>query len=102
VNNIQVAQTILRQLGGNRFIAMTGARAIVATGDGLKFSIPMRTKNRSNLVIVKLTPMDDYIVRFERCVQPWTTSTLISEHEMVYTDNLRDVFESETGLATSL
>jgi len=36
---VTVAQTILRQLGGNKFIAMTGAKNLLATDKGLQCKI---------------------------------------------------------------
>ncbi len=34
-----IAQTILTQLGGNRFLAMAGAKQLVDLGNGLQFAI---------------------------------------------------------------
>ena len=48
------AQIILAQLGGNRFLAMTGAKQLVDLGDGLQFSIGRGAKNKANKVVVRL------------------------------------------------
>ena len=40
-----IAQTILTQLGGNRFLAMTGAKDLVNTGKGLQFAIGRGASN---------------------------------------------------------
>lgn len=43
-----IAQTILTQLGGNRFLAMTGAKQLVDLGNGLQFAIGRGAKNKAN------------------------------------------------------
>ncbi|MGI9949502.1 hypothetical protein [Vibrio hyugaensis] len=37
---LRIANTILAQLGGNRFIVMTGAKQFVAIEQGLMFTLP--------------------------------------------------------------
>lgn len=49
------AQTILNQLGGNRFVAMTGAKNFVALENGIKFNIG---KNASKANTVKITVLN--------------------------------------------
>lgn len=98
---MQVANTILQQLGGGRFIAMTGARQFVGSEAALRFRIPATlAKGRVNLVNVTLDASDTYTVTTYRnakmfCVEVETVSG-------VYCDALRDVFERMTGLRTSL
>lgn len=93
-----IAQTILQQLGGGRFIAMTGARNFIASeaSDGrglLRFAVP-----RIGIVTITLTAMDDYIVRI---IAPRTGAEK-AMREGVYADNLQAVFSKMTGLATRL
>jgi hypothetical protein len=59
-----IAQTILAQLGGNRFCAMTGARDLVADAKALQFSIGRGAVNKANKVRVTLTDADLYDVEF--------------------------------------
>jgi hypothetical protein len=95
------AETTLRQLGGRRFIAMTGARDFVRDGWSLRFKLPAGAKDRINLVTVTLDrDADLYRVTFARF--RGLDVTVIREESMVYADQLRRVFESATGLATSL
>lgn len=50
-----VAQTILSQLGGKRFIAMTGADKLGAGPDYLQFKLPMNiTKGGINKIKITL------------------------------------------------
>ena len=63
-DNMVVANTILEQLGGRRFVAMTGARNFTAIDDqrgALSFKVP-RAKDGINAIKVTLTAMDDYTV----------------------------------------
>ena len=98
---MQVAETILQQLGGNRFIAMTGARNFVGRPASLTFALPGRmTTNGANRVVVELTSDDLYTVEFLR-VRGLNLS-IVGEVSGVYADSLRAVFEQATGLRTSL
>ena len=100
-DEMKVANEILRQLGGNRFIAMTGARMFVGSEDSLSFSIPGNiTKNHFNKVRIVLKPTDTYTVSFFKI--RGVHIDMISERTMVYADNLRDVFTNFTGLDTHL
>lgn len=96
----QVATTILQQLGGNRFAAMTGAKGFIGSDDALMFKLP-GTKTYGNgitAVRVVLTAADDYSVTFYQGRKFAVSAT----REGVYADSLRAVFEIETGLRTSL
>lgn len=95
-----VAQTILAQLGGSRFVAMTGAKNLVAGEDRLQFSIGRGALNKANKARVTLTRDDLYTVEFFRlrgidCKE-------ISKSVAVPADRLRAVFTRETGFDTSL
>ena len=95
---MNVAQTILQQLGGSRFLAMTGARDLVSTEDSLSFRIPKA--NKVNRVTILLGDDDLYLVQF------WSIrnldARLIHESHFVFADNLRRTFTRYTGLETSL
>lgn len=96
-----VAQTILQQLGGGRFVAMTGAKQMVSTENSLRITLPANfAKNGIRYVLVTLTAADDYEVVFAkgRGIE-WK---VVSEFDGVYYDQLRELFERQTGLATRL
>ncbi len=98
--NLTVANTILEQLGGNKFLAMTGANTLVGFENALSMRLPTGTKNKANSLKVTLTPMDDYTLEFMSIRGgKFTPKGTVSG---VYNDNLRDVFTAETGLYTSL
>lgn len=99
MTDLIVAKTILEQLGGNRFIVMTGAKKLIGSPDTLTFSLPKDlTKNRINRCSIKLEPSDTYKVTFYR--QHGVKRQVINEVSDVYCDALITVFENETGLLT--
>jgi hypothetical protein len=97
-----VAQTILEQLGGRKFLVMTGARDLMSfdNGTGLQFKLPRYTGLKINFVRIKLDPSDTYTVEFGRV--HGLNYSKISEHEGIYCDMLQDLFTSKTGLDTHL
>lgn len=99
--SMEVATTILQQLGGNRFRAMTGAHSFTGDTNSLTFKIPQRPESRIFAVKVILTPADDYTVEF------WAKKgrfdvTKAASFDGVYFDQLQELFERQTGLRTSL
>jgi hypothetical protein len=61
--NKEVSETILQQLGGRRFIVMTGAKDFVAIDNGLRFRIG-KNSSRANIVKVILQGDDTYTMQF--------------------------------------
>lgn len=104
----EIAQTILSQLGGNRFASMTGAKNFMAVGNGLTFKLPHRlARGGINYVKITLTPSDVYEVIFYKIgnftkKNPTPAVVEVAKHEEVYCDELQEVFEAETGLVTKL
>lgn len=103
MNNLIVAKTILEQLGGRRFMAMTGARNFTGSEYALNFRLPGVggfVKSGINHVRIELTPGDDYTVTFSRIRGDKVTE--ISKHEHAYAEDLQSLFLSETGLEVRL
>ena len=90
-----VAEEILRQFGGNRFIAMTGAKNFLGGDFSLSFHLPGRKAVR-----VELTDRDLYDVTFYKLAK--ADAKVEKEVEGVYAEDLRRIFEDHTGLRTSL
>ncbi len=98
---IAVASVILEQLGGRRFLAMTGAKHLLAHPSALSFRLPSNFAKRGiNYIRIELNGMDLYDVTCSR-VRGMET---IHEEKMLNVDceQLRTVFTDVTGLATSL
>jgi hypothetical protein len=99
MSNLAIARTILQQLGGRRFIAMTGARNICASSDGaLTFRIPK--SNGINYVSITLDPSDTYTVLFGYIGR--TMMTAVATMSNVYAEDLQALFTEHTGLDTHL
>lgn len=99
----QIAATIYKKLGGNKFGVMTGAKNLIAYNDndgGMSFKLPKFAGVKVNYVKIMLNGSDLYNVTFSRIYA--NKLTVISEFKDIYNDELRNLFESETGLATSL
>jgi len=63
--DLTAAKTILEQLGGEHFVAMTGAKDFVATEDSLTFKIGSNPNHVSHVRVTQ-TPGDLYAVTFFR------------------------------------
>lgn len=92
--------TILNQLGGNKFIAMTGSKNFVNTGTGLKMQL-RRNKSNAQYLTITLTPMDTFDMNFVR-VNGKMEVIEVANFEGVYWTELTKIFEQVTGLYTSL
>lgn len=100
----QVAHTILAQLGGQRFVTMTGASSFASGPDQLTFRVPMTlTRNKIKGVKITLTPADLYTMEFlAQKGRPTFEVYTVEKIEDVYCDQLAEIFERVTGLRTSL
>jgi hypothetical protein len=115
MNTQQIAQTTLAQLAGSeanpvgRLTAMLGAKdfGYEATVDGVVTSFKFSISPRGLWNYVKITlheSTDTYTVQFARITKGRDYSRGVAwgdEHAPVYADNLRRLFESETGLRVS-
>ena len=91
----EIAQTILQQLGGNKFIAMTGAKNLGFTNKGLQMKIGRNAKGVTH-VIIELTSMDLYDIEFVK-VRAMKRTT-IKKLKGIYADQLGKIFKKYTGL----
>lgn len=96
-----VARTILEQLGGNKFIVMTGAKSFVQGERELQMHIPMGPGRGRRVFRVELADNDTYRVRFYRLRRGLEVETIAAQDD-VYCDMLAAVFERMTGLRTRL
>lgn len=92
---LEIANTILSQLGGGQFSLLVGLKNAMATESGLQFKIGKGAKRNINTVQVELDPSDTYTVKFWNC--RGLKMNLISEVSDVYCDSLRQVFTDATG-----
>ena len=95
-----VANEIYRQLGGNRFRVMTGAKNMVSHEFALSMKIG-RNKTNANFMVVELNGNDLYNVTFAKLTKMGEMKS-VKEYENVYNDMLVSIFESHTGMYTTL
>ena len=98
--DMRVAETILSQLGGNRFRVMTGAKNFAATDNSLRMRIGRNTTN-ANYMEVSLNMLDLYDITFAKVTKMGEMKS-VKTYENVYNDMLVEIFESHTGMYTSL
>lgn len=97
----QIAKIILQQLGGNKFVTMTGAKDLIAGEDYLGFKLPSRfAKDGVNYIKVTLNASDTYTMMFQKWNWAKGKCLFAHEHEDVYCEDLQRIFTSETGLCT--
>jgi hypothetical protein len=106
-----IAETILKQLGGNRFIVMTGAKNFYTNGNDLCFKIG-RNKTKANAVRIEYDyGMDLYKMEFiyatnDRLGKNYEfikgQKKILKTYNDVYFDMLEELFTEYTGLYTRL
>ena len=107
MNYMEIAQTILRQLGGSRFTSMTGAKDFLAVPDpALSFRLPGRPGFvKDGINYVKITLRNDlYDMEFSRIAGPSKhfAKTNKAMFEGIFADQLQAIFARATGLDTHL
>lgn len=108
---MKVADIILQQLGGNRFVVMTGSSHFVSDKNTLRMHLA-KNKSKANRLYITLMPDDTYKMEFFKDVAPRKKKNsfeytqgkreAIAEYEGVYCDNLQEIFTSVTGMYTHL
>jgi len=100
-----ISSTILHQLGGNKFIMMTGAKNMATDGSNLRFKLP-KAKDGINYVEIKyVRGKDTYDMIFSRVTTGGKTgyrNVKKKEYTDIYADQLGTLFEKTTGLRTRL
>jgi hypothetical protein len=103
VDNKYIAQEILLQLGGRQFLVMTGTKNLV--WDSKESTLTMRlTRNKigAKWMKIHLNSMDLYDVAFLTENKTLHCTITLWWRDNIYADQLRGLFERETGLRTSL
>jgi len=98
----QVQQTIIDQMGGNKFRVMVGCKRMIVDGEkpAVTFEIGSGANKRIRFVKVELMADDTYTMSFSKIYKH--EHKLIISHGGIYCDGLKKVFEKETGFYTSL
>ena len=93
------AQEILNTLGGNKFIAMTGA-TVYSDNNGQTLIAKFKGSRIANIMYVTLNSLDLFDVKI--CKFKGLDIITVKELNNCYVDMLKPLFESTTGLRTSL
>jgi hypothetical protein len=109
---MEIQKTILAQLGGNKFIAMTGSKNFLKESENTLRMDLTRNMSGANKLYITLDADDTYTMRFVKLVLPklnmktfeWSEQKVkeIEKFEGVYFDMLRPLFTQVTGMYTSL
>lgn len=97
MSDMTVANTILQQLGGGRFVMMTGAKNFIGNESSLTFKVGRNEKGVTHFRIT-LMPSDTYKLEALK-VRKLTVKTA-EEADDIYCDMLQEVFTRMTGLYT--
>ena len=100
MSNLKVAETILEQLGGNKFCVMTGAKNLGGTENSLSMRIGRNSSN-SNYLKITLNMMDLYDMEFCKLTRMGEKKS-VTEYNNVYNDMMTDIFTKHTGMYTKL
>ena len=98
------AKTLLKQLGGRRFMMMVGAKGIARDKDGLHMKIGKNSKSISHVVIDYNRGKDLYDMKFlrVRMSKGQMKVKVVKQVKGIYADMLHDTFEKHTGLYTRM
>lgn len=104
-----VAETILAHLGGNKFLAMTGANHLVSDGNTLRMNLP-KNASKANRLYITLDGDDTYTMYFFKftagrfnyrtCEFSDDKKVDIKNVSGVYCDMLQSIFTDVTGMYT--
>ena len=103
----QIAEEIYRQIGAGRASAMIGmyGQGYGTDENGNAYlSFSFKAGRVANACRITLTPMDLYDMVIEKISNRMTGihRKMVAEHEGVYGDQLKPLFEQATGLCLSL
>jgi len=112
---IQVHKEILKQLGGNKFLVMTGSKNLLYSATENNFLSMKLTANKLKAQYLKITldSTDTYTMEFTKVVKQYEkignikfcvkeTPVVLYSISGVYNDMLQSIFTKQTGLNTHL
>ncbi len=97
--DMAIPAEILKQLGGNKFVVMTGARNLAGGENHISCKI-MRNCMKVTHIKIELNGLDLYDMTFYAI--RGASFKIKSEAKNVYFDMLQSTFTEHTGLNTSL
>ena len=98
-NQTNISETILDQLGANRFCTMVGAKHLMNHGEALSFK-HMKCAGKTNYCKITLNDADLYDIEFGYL--RGVNYKIVKELSNVYAEDLQRIFNETTGLGTHL
>ena len=102
----EIIATILNQLGGRKFTAMTGAKNYTQTDRGVTFKIGRNAGKVNQVTVDYNIGKDLYDLKFEKVSISKKTfeikRKLIKSFDGVFGSQLQELFTSVTGMETKL
>ena len=108
---MDIPRIILQQLGGNRFLAMTGASHLAGDEHSLYMHLPANG-SKANRLTITLDPDDTYTMRFYRYTAPRLNrktfsfsaekTTEVKTFSGLFFDQLQEMFTDVTKMYTHL
>ena len=99
-SDLTVATEILRQLGGRKFLAMTGCKNLLGGDNHLQMHLA-KNKSKAKYLTITLDVFDTYTMTFNYLSKGYKLIE-VAEYTGVYFDQLQAIFTKVTGLYTSL
>lgn len=100
--NNTTSEYVLMALGGTKFLSMTGAKGLVTDGENLVFSLPKKSKGINKVKIQYNKSTDSFDCTFYNFSPRQFRLDVVNELENIHVSELKRVFETTTGLLTSL
>lgn len=105
---MSVAETILQQLGGQRFTAMTGSKNYLADGNSLRMTLAKNHSKANRLTVTLDEATDTYRMHFYKYIPghlnkktfEWVPDKVVevAEFDNVYCDMLQELFTQITWM----
>ncbi len=98
---MHVAKEILNQLGGGKFIAMTGVKNLAGSEEALTMQLS-KNISKAKYLRIELNANDTYTMIFRAAQTKDYQFPIVAIYEGVYNDMLQPLFTKVTGLETTL
>jgi hypothetical protein len=103
--NAEIAQTILQQLGGSRFLAMTGAK-LMRDGPALIVHLPASFRGpgagAGHQIKITLNADDLYLIEQIKITKGSYKVSRVTLADGAYAEDLQRIFTEATGLDTHI
>jgi len=100
LNDDFIAKQIYEQIGGRRFMLITGSHDAESIRNGMRLKL-IKNKSGGNRLDIILNAADLYDLRFWRHAEGKKAMTMLLLRD-IYFENLADMFSGATGLATTM